>query len=127
MSKYPISKDFRVVKLLTFPVMPWIAPIAQSTLGVLMHFNHSDKNVKVSKKKIDVGDAQINALFYEPVDCDEHAPLLVYFHGGAFSYKAAPYYFRLVKDYSVKAKCKVLMIDYRLAPKYKYPIPVYIY
>ncbi|MCI9111445.1 MAG: alpha/beta hydrolase [Eubacterium sp.] len=124
MSKYPISKDFRFVKLLTFPVMPWIAPIAQSTLGVLMHFNHSDKNVKVSKKKIDVGDAQINALFYEPVDCDEHAPLLVYFHGGAFSYKAAPYHFRLVKDYSVKAKCKVLMIDYRLAPKYKYPIPV---
>lgn len=124
MSKYPISKDFRFVKLLTFPVMPWAAPIAEVCLGIFMYVKHSDKNVKVSKIKINVGDADIDALFYEPVRCNNNAPLLVYFHGGAYMYKAAPYHFRLVKDYSVHANCKVLMVDYRLAPKYKYPVPV---
>ncbi|MDE6722810.1 MAG: alpha/beta hydrolase, partial [Eubacterium sp.] len=124
MSKYPISKDFRFARLLTFPVMPWAAPIAEVCLGVFMHANHSDKNVNVSKIKINVEDADINALFYEPINCKNNAPLLVYFHGGAYMYKAAPYHFRLVKEYCVKANCKVLMVDYRLAPKHKYPIPV---
>lgn len=124
MSKYLISKDFRFVKLLTFPVMPWIAPIAEICLGIFMHVKHSDKNVKVSKMKINVGDADIVALLYEPINCNNNAPLLVYFHGGAYMYKAAPYHFRLVKDYSVHANCKILMVDYRLAPKHKYPVPV---
>ncbi|MDE6659887.1 MAG: alpha/beta hydrolase, partial [Eubacterium sp.] len=124
MSKYPISKDFRFVKLLTFPVMPWAAPIAEVCLGVFMHVKHSDKSVKVSKLKINVENADINALFYEPIKCNDNAPLLVYFHGGAYMYKAAPYHFRLVKEYSVKVNCKVLMVDYRLAPKYKYPVSV---
>ncbi|MDE6111441.1 MAG: alpha/beta hydrolase [Eubacterium sp.] len=124
MSKYPISKDFKFVKLLTFPVMPWAAPIAEACLDVFLHVNHSDNDVKVSKIKINVGDADIDALFYEPMHCNHTAPLLVYFHGGAYMYKAAPYHFRLVKEYSVKANCKVLMVDYRLAPKHKYPIPV---
>ena len=124
MGKYNISRDFKFVKLLTFPVMPWAAPIAEVVLGVLMKVNHSDKNVKVSKKQIKVDGGIINTLFYEPVNCGDNAPLLVYYHGGAFTYKAAPYHFRLVKEYCVKANCKALMVDYRLAPKYKYPIPL---
>lgn len=124
MSKYPISKDFRFAQLLTFPVMPWAAPIAEACLRVFMYVKHSDNDVKVSKIKINVGDATINSLFYEPVKCKQNSPLLVYFHGGAYMYKAAPYHFRLVKEYSIKANCKVLMVDYRLAPKHKYPIPV---
>lgn len=122
--RYNINKDFRFVKLLTFPVMPWAAPIAESVLGVFMKINHSDANVSVSRKEISVDGGKINALFYEPVGIGKNAPLLVYYHGGAFTYKAAPYHYRLVKDYSTKAKCKVLMADYRLAPKYKYPIPL---
>lgn len=123
MRKYPISKDFKFAKLLTFPVMPWAAPIAEVCLGVFMNVKHSDENVKVSKMKINVGNADIDALLYEPVHCSNNAPLLVYFHGGAYMYKAAPYHFRLVKEYSLKANCKVLMVDYRLAPKHKYPVP----
>lgn len=124
MAKYNINSDFRLVKLLTFPIMPWAAPIAEALLGVFMKVNHSDKNVKVSNRQIKVDGGVINALFYEPITCGENAPLLVYYHGGAFTYKAAPYHFRLVKEYCVKVNCKVLMVDYRLAPKYKYPIPL---
>lgn len=124
MGKYNISSDFKFVKLLTFPVMPWAAPIAEAVLGVFMRVNHSDENVKVTKEQIRVDGGVINALFYEPFSCDENVPLLVYYHGGAFTYKAAPYHFRLVKEYCIKANCKVLMVDYRLAPKYQYPIPL---
>lgn len=124
MSKYNISSDFKFVKLLTFPIMPWAAPIAEAVLGVFMKVNHSDETVKVSKKQIKVDNGVIDALFYEPAGSDKNAPLLVYYHGGAFTYKAAPYHFRLVKEYCIKANCKVLMVDYRLAPKYQYPIPL---
>lgn len=124
MGKYNISSDFKFVKLLTFPVMPWAAPIAEAVLGVFMRVNHSDENVNVSKQQIRVDGGVIDALFYEPVSCGKNAPLLVYYHGGAFTYKAAPYHFRLVKEYCIKANCKVLMVDYRLAPKYQYPIPL---
>ena len=52
MKKYPINKDFDLVKFLTFPVIPQVAPIARGVLGVLVSEHHGDKFIKVSKSKI---------------------------------------------------------------------------
>ena len=43
-------------------------------------------------------------------------PALIYVHGGAFCYKAAVYHKKLACIYAAKAKCKVFVPDYHLAP-----------
>lgn len=52
MKKYPINKDFDLVKFLTFPVIPQAAPIARGILKTLVNEHHGDKYIKVSKSKI---------------------------------------------------------------------------
>ena len=51
------------------------------------------------------------------------SPVVIYFHGGGFIYKAAPYHYKLVKEYCVKTPCKVLMVDYRLTTQNSFPVP----
>ena len=36
---------------------------------------------------------------------------------------AAGYHYRLAKEYALRARCCVLFVQYRLAPRYPYPIP----
>ncbi|MGN1418008.1 MAG: alpha/beta hydrolase, partial [Acutalibacteraceae bacterium] len=76
-----------------------------------------------TKLRIEAETSNFNALFYEPKNCETDCAL-VYFHGGGFVYNAAPYHYNLVKQYCVQTPCKVLMVDYRLAPKNKYPAAV---
>lgn len=43
-------------------------------------------------------------------------------HGGGFVFPHAPYHIELAKEYALRLDAKVFLIDYRLAPKYQYPI-----
>lgn len=51
-------------------------------------------------------------------------PCLVYFHGGGFVLKPSKTHKNLVREYAYKGNMAVLFVDYRLAPKYKFPIPM---
>lgn len=122
--KYNISRDFKFIRFMTFPIVKAFAPIAEKVLGIFMKVEHSDKQVKITKHTIDTANGQIKALLYEPKNCSETMPAMVYYHGGGFIYKAAPYHYQLVKQYCVQTPCKVLLVDYRLTPKHSYPVPV---
>ena len=123
MKKYPINKYFNLVSLLTFPVIPQVAPIARGVLGTLVNEHHGDKYIKVRKSKIEVKNGKTDVLVFEPKNEDCTLPALLYFHGGGFIYKAAPYHYSLAKTYARYAHCKVIMPDYRLTPTYPYPTP----
>lgn len=73
----------------------------------------SDDEIEVKKMK--------GASLVLPRKRKENLPLIIYFHGGAYVYKAAPYHYRNVKEYVLKADAAVLMVDYSLSPKNKYP------
>ena len=122
--RYEISSDFKFIGLMTFPIIKPFAHIAEHILGVLLKINHSDDNVNVTRYTIDVDKGNIKALFYEPKKCENTSPVVIYFHGGGFIYKAAPYHYKLVKEYCVKTPCKVLMVDYRLTTKNSFPVPL---
>jgi acetyl esterase/lipase len=66
----------------------------------------------------------IDLTIYEPKGIEKNAPCLIYLHGGAFVLKAAPYHKHLVCEYALKTPCKVVFVDYRLAPKYAFPVGV---
>ena len=126
MGKYAIKKEFLFSELFTFPIIEPILPIAEKALGSIVTLPRSDRNVKVKRIRIPVRDAYINALLYTPLtlESEKNAPLLVYYHGGGFIYKSAPHHFRLMKQYARFTPCKVLLVDYRVAPAHKFPVPV---
>lgn len=58
---------------------------------------------------------------FEPRDSKEKLPVLIYVHGGAFSYKASAYHKKLAWMYAIRANCRVYFPDYHLTPNYPYP------
>lgn len=47
--------------------------------------------------------------------------ILLYFHGGAFLCKAAPYLYEIIEQYCLQANCVVVFVDYALVP---FPSPL---
>lgn len=58
-----------------------------------------------------------------PKDLPAVAPALVYLHGSGFMVKHVPQHIENAVRYAREARCCVLFVDYRLAPKYRFPIP----
>ena len=105
------------------PLNRAIVPLIQLFLRPLFRLEKSTKKLTVRKIKISTGDGtKIRAILYSPKDALENAPCLVYYHGGGFVLPAAPYHYKLAREYAERAHCKVLFVDYRLAPKYPFPI-----
>ena len=126
MPRYKINKEFIPASLLTFPIVEPILPLADAALDSIFYLPRSDRSVNVRKYSIPVSGGTIDALLYTPksLKSDSHAPLLVYYHGGGFIYRAAPHHYRLMKQYAKMTPCKVLLVDYRTAPAHKFPTPV---
>ena len=125
MGKYPINKEYWPYSLMTPPVQN--AKVA-GFMGSLMRapgWIWRDREVKVSKRLIESFDGrEIELLMFDPCEgSGESAPCLVYYHGGGFFFGAAGYHYKLAKEYVLRVQCKVIMVQYRLAPKHPFPIP----
>lgn len=122
MEKYNIHKDFKFFKNFYPPVNNFTIPIINFFLKLLP--KKVSANVLKQKIKILTLDKyKLNAYLYEPKNAKGNLPCLVYFHGGGFVLKNAPYQIRIINEYCIKANCKVLFVDYRLAPKNAFPVP----
>lgn len=105
-----------------FGVHPLIIPLLQKLMSVLYQREQSDTEVQVTVCKVPVRDgAELQGLLYTPVGKEEPLPCLLFFHGGGFAYNAAPHHFALARNFARALQWKVFLVDYRLAPKYRYP------
>lgn len=89
--------------------------IANRFISIDEGINHRDiysNGYNNMKMKIEV---------FEPVECKELLPCLVYYHGGAFSYEASAYHKKLAMIYAKKVHCRVIFPDYHLIPFHTYP------
>lgn len=123
MSKYPISKEFFPFSCFTLPISKpflFLAEKGMRTPGFLFR----DKQLAVTRHQITTRDEQtIEAFLLCPKTLCDPAPCLVYYHGGGFVLKAAGSHYRLAMEYAKNAGCKVLFVNYRLCPKYPFPVP----
>lgn len=122
--KYPISKEYFPYTLFSPPVQN--AKMA-GFMGSLMkppHWIWKDKEVSVYKELIKSYDEkEIEVLIFEPCNNSEVDSCLVYYHGGGFFFGAAGYHYRLAKKYVLDTPCKLVFVQYRLAPKNPHPTP----
>ncbi|MDP3451260.1 MAG: alpha/beta hydrolase [Anaerolineaceae bacterium] len=123
MSKYNIHADFRKYEKIQLPLSPWVLPLLNGVLSSGFNMVKPAEGVKVTKQTIPgYQGGQIEVSIFEPVDIQNDAPCLVYLHGGAFILKASPYLKTLVCTYALETPCKVVYVDYRLAPKHSFPV-----
>lgn len=125
MSKYNIHSDFKKYENTKLPLFPLLLPLINTLMTISVNNIKPPERVCATKKKIpSYQNGVIELTIYEPKDIEKNAPCLIYLHGGAFVLKAAPYHKSLVCEYALKTPCKVIFVDYRLAPKYAFPVGV---
>lgn len=125
MSKYNIHSDFKKYENTKLPLSPFLLPLINTIMVRSVNKIKPAEGVSATKKKISgYQNGMIELTIYEPKDIEKNAPCLIYLHGGAFALKAAPYHKNLVSEYALKTPCKVIFVDYRLAPKYAFPVGV---
>ena len=120
--KYQISKEF-------FPFNYFTPPISEKFLNLAV------PNMKVPKvlwkdEKLEVTRHEVASYDGEKIECfimsrkhlQGETPCLVYLHGGGFVLAAADYHYKNCMRYAKEVGCKVLFVNYRLAPKYPHPI-----
>ena len=120
--KYIFHPDLKPYEKLKAILNPFFDRILQKLMGVLYGMEKDDDDVSVTKYRIPATDgANIRLLLYAPKQCAKQTPCLFFIHGGGFVFNAAPHHFALARRFTKELQVKTVFIDYRLAPKYKFP------
>ena len=123
MENHVIDKDFIKFQNKKTDINPALLPAINLLFTVGFRKKKiSDDVITFTKKIPGYKGAPISVTVFEPKDIGNNAPCLIFIHGGAFYLKAAPYHKYLVSEYARKTPCKVVLADYRLIPKYPFPI-----
>ena len=122
MNKYDISEEYGILKYISFPfnkLTIFLGKLTQ-TNNLLLLLNNKELSIK--KEKIRTSDnKKISIYIMEPRNIKTNK-VMIYYHGGAFTFKGSTRRHHLCKEYVLKGICKLIFVDYRLMPKYKYPI-----
>jgi acetyl esterase len=78
----------------------------------------------IENVQIPVGDTSILGRIYRPLRDSTSLPVIVYYHGGGFVLGDVDIFDQLTRALAKKTNAVVVSIDYRLAPKYPFPVPV---
>ena len=120
--KYPISKEF-------FPFSHFTPPISEKFLKMAVphmktpKYIYKDKELEVSLHEIKSYDGEeIECILMSPRSLGKGAPCLIYIHGGGFVLSAAGYHYKNAMHYAKEIGCKVVFVNYRLAPEHPHPV-----
>lgn len=122
-TKYPISKEFFPFDHFTPPVSKRFILMAQKGMKT-PRFPRKDPDLDVLVKMIPSYEgSEIRLYLLSPKGLSEPAPCLIYIHGGGFVFEGFQNHFQYAVRYAKEARCKVVYVQYRLAPKYPFPYP----
>lgn len=107
------------IKNKMFPTEMGIAGMRNGLNEALARFMRLPSFVRVQ----DVDAGGVPAEWIRVPESDKDA-VLIYLHGGAYVFGSAETHRNLAWRLAVQAKCRVLLVDYRLAPEHPYPAPV---
>ncbi|MDD3109373.1 MAG: alpha/beta hydrolase [Eubacteriales bacterium] len=123
MNKSNIAPELLPLRFMKPVLWRPLLPIINMILRALPH--PPGREVKVKKHTITPRSGGIfTAITIEPAGLARPSPCLVFYHGGAFMLRAAPHHYALAKQFALKTPCRVILPDYRLAPRHPFPAAV---
>ena len=122
--KYPISNEFGIYRMYKIPFSERIFANADKLMSVLPKTIKETNKFSFKTKTVKSFDNEkINIYIFEPKKVKTNKVLL-YIHGGGFVYRGAKNHYDFCRKLAEEGICKTVFVDYRLAYKYKYPVPV---
>lgn len=119
-----IHPDFQKIRGMSLPSNPWLLAAMNGGLHLAAAMKWSKyKNIATRQIITGLDGHRIPAWIIKPENLKAPSPALLYFHGGAFILKHSPQHIENAVRYAREANCCVIFVDYRLAPKYPFPIP----
>ena len=122
MSKYKIKSEF-------FPFSHFTPPISEKFLKIAVTYMKppkyifKNKELDVSRHKIKSYDGvEVECFLMSPKALEDNAPCLIYVHGGGFVFAASGYHYKNAMRYAKEVGCKVVFVNYRLAPQNHHPV-----
>lgn len=124
--KYPIHKDFWMLKYLRMPKNIWLIRL-WNQIGKFLYWIQSVKrNVKRTRIQIPTRDHHfIKADIIRPRHQTKKLPTMVYYPGGGFMMNAIHVHKRNASDIALKMNMNIVLVHYRLAPKYTFPTALF--
>ncbi len=121
--KYNIDKELRDLSIFRGSVIGNLYPLIN--IGYRLKKCRSDEYVNVYNYTIPGYEGEkISTLVIEPKHYSGKIPCIMFFHGGGFLLSASKAHYQIAKWYAQRANCKVILPDYRLLPKHKYPVAI---
>lgn len=118
---YPVHKDYRTINI----GVPMHAPLLPLFQG-MTRFLYSRQSIpstigyqKLTLKSFDGSTFPVE--LFSPYTTKDKSPCILFLHGGAFALPANDFHKKLMTEYALGSHAKVLIVDYRLVPKYRYP------
>lgn len=118
MADYPLHPDLSGLSKLNPPMNTALLAISNAFLRFPLCRRY--RGIRLKKQRIPAYSGRIGLHIYAPKELKDTAPCLVYFHGGGFAMRAAPQHYKLAQVYAEEARCRVVLVDYRLSP---FPAP----
>ena len=123
-NKYPISDEFGIYKIYKIPFNERIFANADKLMSVLPKTIKETKKIAFKTKNVKSYDGEkVNIYIFKPKNIDTEK-IFLYIHGGGFVYRGAKNHYNFCRKLAEEGLCTVVYVDYRLAYKYKYPVPV---
>ncbi len=85
---------------------------------------HTSRSITVTTYIIPVSDGKTVIsyfIFDRKMAEKEPLPLVIFFHGGGYIHANMDFYLTYLKYFAERMECAVLLVDYRLAPVYRFP------
>lgn len=125
MKPYNIHQDFKQFERISIPLYPAVLPLMNSLMKFGFDRSKTAMGVRSVKRMIPgYRNETIELTIFEPEGIGHNTPCLIYLHGGAFALQAAPHHKSLACAYASQTPCKVVFVDYRLAPRFPFPVGV---
>ena len=120
--KYTFHPDLKPYEKQKAILIPAVDRVLQALMGVQYVMEKDDDDVCVTQYRIPAEDGvNLRLLLYAPKNYTGQIPCLLFLHGGGFVFNAAPHHFALARKFTRELQVKTVFVDYRLAPKYKFP------
>ncbi len=119
---FEIHPDFQKIPKIPFIINRWLLGfmnLLMSVAHIFMHFKYR-KIAKLHKIQ-GLDNNLVPVTVIKPEGLQSNAPVLLYFHGGAFIFSYSPQHFINAVQYAREAQCCVVFVKYRLSPKHVFP------
>ncbi|MFK7975448.1 MAG: alpha/beta hydrolase [Halioglobus sp.] len=121
-TKHAIHADFAKLPGFTLKFKQPLLGLINTMAGVQCFFTKRSLTVELENHRLTRADGSTLKLFtLSPPGVGDSAPALIYYHGGGFGITYAGLHVTNCQRYAIESGCKVIFVEYRLAPKRPFP------